>query len=250
MDADGFNEQVLRGAAGNYGAAMPWVTPDRLVMANSSGTTVAGGFVALAPGTGIRTAVEGGLPTYPEERSSWSVDSRRQEVVFAAVRNGGASIDFRARSIPSGAERVVATIDGPAAPLDHFVLSPDGSRLAYLLSTQFSNVNHCAPCELGILDLTSGERTLLPTPAMPTIPVAWSPDTRFLLYGAARPRIMNVRTGESWTLMAPAQQPAWSRSGDWSPDGTFIVLSATSQRAEWHMWADFAKHSSNKAKRP
>ena len=178
-------------------------------------------------------------PSYPGERGSWAVDSAREEIIVATgPEKGPGPIEFRARSMATSTDRLLATIESPAAPLDHFVVSKDGTQIAYFLSTYFSNVNPCAPCELGVINLTTGLRRQLPNPKAPTIPVAWSPDGRFLLYGAPRPRVMNVESGESWTLMEPAQQPAWTQSGSWAPDGSFLVLSATTQRGEWKLWKD------------
>ena len=241
MNADGSGpERTLPPSVLNTRTPMPWLSAKQVLIADAGKAAILRlEFSLLDSATGVRTPTRLSPPSYPGERGSWAVDSAREEVIVATgPEKGTGPIEFRARSIPTTTDRLLATIESPAAPLDYFAVSKDGTQIAYFLSTYFSNVDPCAPCELGVINLTTGLRRQLPNPKAPTIPVAWSPDGRFLLYGAGRPRVMNVETGESWTLMAPAQQPAWTQSGSWAPDGSFLVLSATTQRGEWKLWKD------------
>jgi Tol biopolymer transport system component len=141
--------------------------------------------------------------------------------------------------------------------VDSFLVSPDGRRVAYTLAQRYSNGRACfsrtgppvaratdlttSSCELGVLDLSTGERTILATTRNPQGIGAWSPDGRFLLYGAANgPRIMDTASPDhaNWPLLEPGAQLNWeNRAVSWSPDGTFIVLTHSSQLWEWRQWS-------------
>ena len=48
---------------------------------------------------------------------------------------------------------------------------------------------------------------------------------------------MDTVAGKSWPLMEPpAAQPTWLQEGSWSPDGTAIVLTVSSDRSETRLW--------------
>ena len=70
----------------------------------------------------------------------------------------------------------------------------------------------------------------------------WSPDGRFLLYGPARPRILDVTTGTSWPLLEGSGAVTWGEegeaegNGDWSPDGSFVVFATETVVRQWRQW--------------
>jgi len=246
MNADGSGERVLDGpVVMNYRLPILWRSPESFIrqdLVDAGGaryeflrdlTTASGTprfeYFLLDARTGARTLISGPAAIdRAGERGSWSFDLARQEIVYPVVSDAKTgSLEFRAQSIVTGGDRLVASLPSAGAPLDHFVLSADGKRLVYLLSTQFTGSSECAPCELGIINLETGAARRLSVPSTPQVPAAISPDNRFLLFGGARPRVMDLSSGQHWPLMAdPAKQPGWDQMGSWSPDGTFIVLSA------------------------
>ena len=58
---------------------------------------------------------------------------------------------------------------------------------------------------------------------------------------------METVAGESWTLMDPAAQPAWLQEGSWSPDGTAIVLTVSSNRSESRRWKELTPGNMTRA---
>jgi RTX calcium-binding nonapeptide repeat (4 copies)/WD40-like Beta Propeller Repeat len=108
-------------------------------------------------------------------RVSWSLDGTR--IAYAAWTPAGATPALVVQDVVTGADRVV-TVDARSP-----VWSPDGRKLA------FEHVRSPlgGPPELGVVDLDSGERRLLPPPVASgwgnwatTYNIAWSPDSRRL----------------------------------------------------------------------
>jgi Tol biopolymer transport system component len=163
--------------------------------------------------------------------SGLSVIPARQELAYID-RTGSSGQVIRARSLKDGTERVLATFDDGG--VHAFAISATGEQVAY---SRFMKDGQC-PCELGVVNTETAQRRVLETPPNPQVPAAWSPDGRYLLYGAARPRIMDTVAGKSWTLMDPAQQPAWLQEGSWSPEGTAIALTVSSNRNEIRRWKE------------
>ena len=143
---------------------------------------------------------------------------------------------WRARSLTTGVDRDVASVTSPDGYVDSFVVSADGASIAYLFARR--NSSGCG-CDLTVLDVATGQRRVVAGDlANFQVPTAFSPDARFLLFGAARPRILDLATGMASPLMpTPATQPDWdNQSGGWSPDGAFIVVpSATSRNERWQI---------------
>lgn len=137
--------------------------------------------------------------------------------------------------------------------INSFLASPNGKMVAYSLGQRLlANSRRCfsrAPtpvervdelttsCEMGVLDVATGERTPLTTTRNPQAIVAWSPDGRFLLYGGGRPQVWDLVSGETWPLLDQGVPLVWeSRTASWSPDGRFIVLDTRELFDEWRQW--------------
>jgi hypothetical protein len=140
-----------------------------------------------------------------------------------------AGVVLKARSLATGAERVVATIDF----LKDFLVSPDGRHVVYnryLYLAAPGPANLVPGGEIGLMTIDgTPEKRLRARPrgsATPTLG-AWSPDSRLLLFfdADAVPRVMNVETLESWTLLNSPNQPGWYyKEAAWAPDGSFVVM--------------------------
>jgi Tol biopolymer transport system component len=263
MDANGTNERLLlegvedvRGLRPSWrstsevlftvpaqGAPMPdWsVLPSPLAVRHlRSANTTSGSVVPVTDVTGMP-----GVGAQPQYLAS-TAEIFHLSPQFNAIHS---------RSIVDGRSRVVATFDGDNE-VASFLVSPDGRRLAYVLAQRYSNGLACfnrdaassvaavdemvRPCEVRLLDLATGEKSLLTTrpgqgAAVPSL-VAWSPGGRFLIFGGGRPQILDTSNGEVTPLLPHEVPLNWDWTGSWSPDGTFIVLTSRSQRTEWRQW--------------
>jgi Tol biopolymer transport system component len=242
MDADGANErQVTEHQFLSWHPAPIW-TSDSEVLARSyraeRSSPFTHQFVDLR--TGVAREASAPPAIFPEALEYASVSGlawipASREFVYIEREAGSSSQIVRARSQTEGRERVLATF--PDGGVHAFAITSAGDQIAY---SRFSKDGKC-PCELGVLNTETGQRKILETLPNPQVPAAWSPDGRFLLYGSARPRIMDTVAGKSWTLMEPpAAQPTWLQEGSWSPDGAAIVLTVSSNRNETRRWKDLA----------
>jgi Tol biopolymer transport system component len=170
------------------------------------------------------------------QSGAWDYARATDSIVYVARLDGplgGRTI--RERLLADGTDRIVATIDETEGLFFDLRLSPDGRHIAYLINNRLTRPPKND--EMGVITIgATGRHSLRTLPA--GVPAAWSPNGRFLLYGAARPRVVDTVTGASWTLMAPPDQPAWGEDGwaSWSTDGSFIVLAVESARSETRMW--------------
>jgi Tol biopolymer transport system component len=125
-------------------------------------------------------------------------------------------------------------------------VSPDGRLLVYAYETNLPGTkpgpNQPYLTGLRLKPLNGGpERELtrdqVTTDAGFVVPKCFSPDGKFVLYSdhTNTLRIMNVATAESWLFLDEKQGDVsfeWT-DADWSPDGSFIVLTGTTTRTEW-----------------
>jgi hypothetical protein len=101
--------------------------------------------------------------------------------------------------LATGAKQQIASGLAPA-------LSPDGTELAFIATTESPNGGYYTPTGLEILDLGSGARRVLapPTPPAgshrpywPTGPLNWSPDgAKVAVFAGDQIRIVDVATAE------------------------------------------------------
>lgn len=249
MDSDGVDErQVTEYQFLNWHPAPIWTSDSEVLTAAyraERSPPFTHQFVDLRTGVARDASVPRAI--FPEAIESASVSGlawifARRELAYIQRETGSSSQIVRARSQTDGRERVLATF--PDGGVHAFALTSAGDQIAY---SRFSQDGKC-PCELGVLNTETGQRKVLETLPNPQVPAAWSPDGRFLLYGAARPRIMDTVAGKSWTLMEPpAAQPTWLQEGSWSPDGTAIVLTVSSNRNETRRWKDLAPSTITRA---
>jgi Tol biopolymer transport system component len=209
-----------------------WRSPDAMLIRESDAT--GNRFAALHISTGARETlpqaeVSGAFfrPTYVP---------LRQEVLYASSRTSNVKgTVLTARSLVTGQERVVATIDYLAG----LAVSADGRHIAYSCRTAAPGPTVGGEMRLMTIDGVP-EKTVLTTARGTALLGSWSPDGKFLLYFDENdvPRVMNVGTTESWLLLDADDQTDWSNDdGTWSPDASFIVLSGTATRQESQMRA-------------
>ena len=241
MEGDGANErQVTEHQFLSWHPAPIW-TSDSEVLARAyhAGQSPPFTYQSVDVRTGVARDASVPRPVFPEALDYASVSGLEwipasREFAYIEREGGSSGQVVRARSQMDGRDRVLASF--PDGGVHAFAISATGGQIAY---SRFSKEGKC-PCELGVLNTESGQRRILETLPNPQVPAAWSPDGRFLLYGAARPRIMDTVAGKSWTLMDPAAQPTWLQEGSWSPDGTAIVLTVSSNRNETRRWKELA----------
>jgi Tol biopolymer transport system component len=239
MDADGANERQLSDQPFVGWHAPPvWRALDEVLSeihepGPAPRLTTGYRWMNVAIGTAQPVALP--LVDFPgglDQARGWSVRPARQDFVYVAGGAQEASQQIRVHSLADGRERVIATFaDGG---VHAFLPVPQGDQIAF---SRYRAAGKC-PCELGVLTIADQQRRVLETTPNPSMPVAWSPDGRFLLYGAARPRVINTTTGESWALLDAAPPVTWLQEGSWSPDGTFVVLTLAANRAETRRWTN------------
>jgi len=151
----------------------------------------------------------------------------------------------RLRSWLDGADRLLGSF--PGGGVHAFTASRDGGRVAF---SRYTTADKC-PCEIGVLDTADNQIRILETRPNAQTLVAFSPDARFLLYGRARPRIMDMNSGTSWFLIEAPQQtggiPAWIEQGSWSPDGSYVVLTIPTNRTERRRFSNVSIETVRKA---
>jgi Tol biopolymer transport system component len=250
MDADGTNERLVSEFQMTpYPAKPAWRSNEEVIVARPTGP---GTNVVDVVGVNINSgAAKVLLPRIDAELFDGEYLSTTDEIVYsprqprpAAPPIGPASAPVnvvRAISLSNGRERDLLRMEGAEGTLLYFRVAPDGRRVAYVLQKDSQNMNSC---ELGVLSIDDGHRTVLATNRSVDMEVtAWSPDSRFLLYGNSAPRVFDLMAGSpaalaSWPVLTPPDQvPDWMPgSGSWSPNGLFIVLSQSSLRGEWRQW--------------
>lgn len=222
MDENGLNERPL--IEEQSVLPLSWRSPEELL------------FYRMKPKPGENSSIHsldintGLLARVAEvEGLYWFFVPGRNEILHIYPGGGGPrqGETLKAFSLNDGRDRVVATIDF----LGHMVsVSPDGQRIAYWISRPVEGSNQ-RMYEIATMSI-SGEfqETLIPAQAELIVPMDWSPDGRFMLYSTQTgPRIMDVRTKESWPLHQEVASASWSRAA-WSPNGRFIVITGSTPR--------------------
>jgi Tol biopolymer transport system component len=149
--------------------ALPAVAKDRIIL-NRFGPSAAELYIANADGTGERKLLATSELDYSP---SFSRDGKW--IVFASERNGSADI-YRVHLDGSGLERLT---DDPAFD-DQAVLSPDGSRLAFV-STRATGT-----ADIWSLELKSRKLRNLTRGAGGNFRPNWSPDGRWIAFSSDR----------------------------------------------------------------
>jgi dipeptidyl aminopeptidase/acylaminoacyl peptidase len=152
------------------------------------------------------TLIIDGAPVAPVDRNLWGVTFVDDNRFYATAGTGGKTYlvegDLSARTLTS----VVEGVECPS-------LSPDGTRIAFKRVTAGSEVTtHWTPA---ILDLASGEISLLPEERSIDDQIAWLDDDT-ILYGM--PRDDAAGDSDVWSLAADGSgAPAVFIEHAWSP---------------------------------
>ena len=268
MDASGANEVML---SETYRAQAPqrwavwarpslvspeWRTNQEIVFAApmpaGSATPNLRQLVSLKPGAEAER-----LTVLPEVRMNrgvyhtWSLLESTDEVVYLAhgdTDEPGRPHALKARSLADGTERLLGTIPEPGRFVSDFLVSPDGSRVAYVLSDDGA----CGPCQIGVLSLATGDARVVFEPVRLQPLAAWSGNGRFLLFGASQPRVLDTEGGGApWNLLNPSEEApfapglvaAWGEdaAGSWSPDSRTIVFHLSRSGNETIQWVGLTR---------
>jgi hypothetical protein len=223
MDSDGANERPLNEEAIVLRPA--WRSPDEILFRRMKAAD--GGPPLAIVGLDIKTSAVDTCAV-PEGLFWWSVPSRR-EILHMSPRGGGPApgATLKAWSLTDRKDRVVAQIDYLYALL---AVTPDGRRIGYATSRPVAGSSQRVSELAFMTDEGKVEAVLLSAQPQTAIPLAFSPDGRYLLYSqpGIDPRVMNVASRESWPLyQGPGDGRFWETSppaASWSPDGTFIII--------------------------
>jgi Tol biopolymer transport system component len=236
MDSDGANERPLNEEAVVLRPA--WRSSDEILFRRMKAAD--GGPPLAIVGLDIKTgAVE--PCAQPEGLFWWSVPARR-EILHMSPQGGGPApgATLKAWLLTDRRDRVIAQIDYLYALL---AMTPDGRRIAYTTSRPVAGTDQRVS-ELAVMTGEGKlEAVLLSAQPQTAIPLAFSPDGRYLLYSqrGIDPRVMNVASRESWPLyQGPGDSRFWQTSppaASWSPDGRFIIIGrAEPERREFLAW--------------
>jgi hypothetical protein len=200
---DGVSEGGLSGAGGG----------GRLVRSLAIGS-LGGLGIVLAALTGLIIWF-GGWP-FGEESTGFSAEipvrTRDGDVVAVLVRDGEVQVEPRDTTL-----NAVFRIP-----------SPDGTRVAFALDTE-------SGLDIGVLNLGSGDTSLVVSGPEDELPRHWSPDGRHLLYVFGMPLdqgrdyvyqlgVVELGTGVHWALTETVVRGHEGGWGVWSPDGTRVAF--------------------------
>lgn len=226
MDASGANERRLLEFPQRQNIPLFWRSNEELLFAGTGGgpRTVSSISVRTGVVTPVRTVSPGGMEYV----------RGRDEVLSATDNQNDPNPPvFRAISLATGAERIIRPGTKVGDYIDLWFVSPDGKQIAY-------KVDRDPLSELRVMNLDgSGDRALIPMSKDEPAPVAWSGDSRFLLfdptYDGEAAKVLNVETGESWPLLK--DWPSWGSEGAWAPDNSFIVVTTSESRRVWQLFS-------------
>jgi len=160
--------------------------------------------VAVDPLTGHLRCVKCGEP-----KVGWGSAGPEASVFFRRSIDGGPSL-YRADMSRGDEGPVVAAGSGASCP----VVSPDGTRLAYLKR----NVE-AGGLDLMVLALGGGEPVTLANGVEGSEFPSWSPDGRFVAYAAGSPLrvwVVSAAGGDPRPVSPPGgDYPVWSPNGQW-----------------------------------
>ena len=231
MDASGANERIVKQTDQptnhGYWRTPVWRSPDEVLYS-----------VYSPVGTGSRqfftiNVRSGGtqLHAFPElervrrsEWRDWQFLPARQEMVFIDTASPAGSTVFRARPLAGGETRTVATLNVPETSLSDFLISPDGTLIAFATGGKWQ-----------VYDVA--KQAMRSALGNFTSPTDWSKDGRFVLFDAGHPRLLDAVTGQSLPLWdSPRQNFNWAADASLAPDLSFMTYSVPATRQEWRQW--------------
>ena len=228
MDADGARERVVSEVVSAVTEEPPlWQSRDQVLVARRDTVWSGTGLVRFVS-VDVRTGEQTGHGTVTLGAARWDLVPHSQEVIYQGKADGTSPPTLRAFSIATGIDREFARFDEPGWTLNRFVVSPDGSRVAYQAATRRGQ-------RAGIL-MPGSQPVDFATGAVNASPVAWSNDGRHLLAEAGQPVVIDVATGAITPILAPNQKIDWTGEGSWSPDDSFIYLTVRGRREEWRRY--------------
>lgn len=236
MDADGLNERPLVDLSGVL--PLGWRAPGEILFYDFAAPKGQKPEITVYD---LKTGAQ--KPLAQLTGLYWKYVPARQEILHSHPGGGGprAGLVLRARSLVTGADRDVATIDNLAP---WYSASPDGRYIAYTVTAPGDDTSRME-CEVALMTIEGArDKVLVPKQRPCAIPNAWSPDGRFLLLTIAGEgaRVLEVESTRSWPLhpdvKTDLQNPAWPRweANSWSPDGSFVLLTFSQRRVERIAW--------------
>jgi hypothetical protein len=227
MESDGSRERTVSEVLQAIVQPPVWRSAGQLLVSRREGVWTGSGlarFITVDARTGDQTthgtvALNGGR---------WDFVRKTQEIIYRGPEVAAGVQTLHAHSLLTGTEREFARFELPESTLTTFLVSPDGSRVAYQAATPRGPRS-------GIL-VPGSAPAEFPGGAANAIPIAWSNDGRYLLCDATRPVIVDVATGAMTPLLQTTQKIDWTGDGAWSSDGAFIFLTVRGHRDEWRYY--------------
>ena len=245
MDADGSNEQIVSEDPSYAWYAPVWRSEDELLIVrdNPNGVPARRSLVSFKLATREVREITA-LPAVAQ--SLWDLDQFRSELVYVNAADLAGSLVVRARSLADGTERTMVTVDGVTGRLLTIRVSPDGRKIAYLMNR---GTGAQTGRELGVIDVETGTARQLAQPGFSQVLMAWSPDSRYLLFGELQPWILDTSNRSRWPAIDEKTQRIpdgidWSPDGTswftpfgrWAPDGSYLALSLSGVRESFTIW--------------
>lgn len=236
VDPDGTGRRSLTDTP-SISEAQPNWSPDHreVVYTASTGEGAAGPWAlwVLDVATGQSRQITAGPDDFEPE---WRQDGAW--IVFTRIRRTGA-VATRSELVvvsPTGAgERILLSLDSTTHGLLNPSWSPDGQRLVFTVSSDWSG------SDLYVMNADgSGVRRLLDHPGWHDIDPSWSPNGRYIAFASGSTTrhdiwLADLQRGVAGTIV---RQYTWDlRRPAWSPDSAWIVFNAQFQQAPAPRWA-------------